>query len=58
MWGCLREVNKERRIQMTECLQKQDEIDPVFNLLTLQLGKDVTVAVKAKMVKWILLSLL
>jgi hypothetical protein len=32
-------------------LKKQDEIDEVFNLLTLQLGKDVMVAVKAKMAK-------
>jgi len=44
-------VEPEQRIQMLECLQKQDEIDQVFNLLTLQLGKDVMVAVKAKMVK-------
>lgn len=36
---------------MLKFLQKQDEIDQVFNLLTLQLGKDVMVAVKAKMVK-------
>jgi cation diffusion facilitator family transporter len=44
-------VEPEQRIQMLEFLQKQDEIDEVFNLLTLQLGKDVMVAVKAKMVK-------
>jgi len=44
-------VEPEQRIQMLECLQKQDEINQVFNLLTLQLGKDVMVAVKAKMVK-------
>jgi len=44
-------VEPEQRIQMLEFLQKQDEIDQVFNLLTLQLGKDVMVAVKAKMVK-------
>jgi len=44
-------VEPEQRIQMLEFLQKQDDIDQVFNLLTLQLGKDVMVAVKAKMVK-------
>ena len=44
-------VEPKQRIQMLEFLQKQDEIDQVFNLLTLQLGKDVMVAVKAKMVK-------
>jgi cation diffusion facilitator family transporter len=44
-------VEPEQRIQMLEFLKKQDEIDEVFNLLTLQLGKDVMVAVKAKMVK-------
>jgi len=44
-------VEPEQRIQMLEFFQKQDEIDEVFNLLTLQLGKDVMVAVKAKMVK-------
>ena len=44
-------VEPEQRIQMLEFLQKQDDIDRVFNLLTLQLGKDVMVAIKAKMVK-------
>ena len=44
-------VEPEQRIQMLDFFQKQDEIDEVFNLLTLQLGKDVMVAVKAKMVK-------
>lgn len=44
-------MEPEQRIQMLQFLQKQDEIDQVFNLLTLQLGKDVMVAVKAKMVK-------
>jgi cation diffusion facilitator family transporter len=44
-------VEPEQRIQMLNFFQKQDEIDEVFNLLTLQLGKDVMVAVKAKMVK-------
>ena len=44
-------VEPEQRIQLLEFFLKQDEIDEVFNLLTLQLGKDVMVAVKAKMVK-------
>lgn len=44
-------IEPEQRVQMLEFLQKRDEIDQVFNLLTLQLGKDVMVAVKAKMVK-------
>lgn len=44
-------VAPEQRIQMLEFLQKQNEIEQVFNLLTLQLGKDVMVAVKAKMIK-------
>ncbi|MBU0768895.1 MAG: cation diffusion facilitator family transporter [Proteobacteria bacterium] len=44
-------VEPEERIQLLEFFQKQDDIDRVFNLLTLQLGKDVMVAVKAKMVK-------
>jgi cation diffusion facilitator family transporter len=44
-------VEADQRTQMIEFLQKQDNIEQVFNLLTLQLGKDVMVAVKAKMVK-------
>ena len=44
-------VEPEQRIQLLEFLETQSEIDHVFNLLTLQLGKDVMVAVKAKMVK-------
>jgi cation diffusion facilitator family transporter len=43
-------VEPNQRMQMLEFLQKQDDIDEVFNLLTIQLGKDVMVAVKAKMV--------
>jgi cation diffusion facilitator family transporter len=43
-------VEPEQRVQMLEFLQEQDDIDQVFNLLTLQLGNDVMVAVKAKMV--------
>jgi cation diffusion facilitator family transporter len=44
-------VEPEQRVQMLKFLETQAEIDQVFNLLTLQLGKDVMVAVKAKMVK-------
>ena len=44
-------VEPEQRIQMLKFLETQAEIDQVFNLLTLQLGKDVMVAVKAKMAK-------
>jgi cation diffusion facilitator family transporter len=44
-------VEPEQRIQLLDFFQKQDEIDEVFNLLTVQLGKDVMVAVKAKMAK-------
>jgi cation diffusion facilitator family transporter len=42
-------VEPDQRVQMLEFLQERDEIDKVFNLLTLQLGNDVMVAVKAKM---------
>lgn len=42
-------VEPDQRVQMLEFLQKRDEIDKVFSLLTLQLGNDVMVAVKAKM---------
>ena len=35
--------------KMIAFLQQRDEIDRVYNLLTLQLGSDVMVAVKAKM---------
>jgi cation diffusion facilitator family transporter len=44
-------VEPEQRAHLLEFLETQSEIDHVFNLLTLQLGKDVMVAVKAKMVK-------
>ena len=44
-------VEPEQRVQILNFLETQSEIDHVFNLLTLQLGKDVMVAVKAKMVK-------
>ena len=43
-------IEPEQRAQMLDFLQQRDEIDHVFNLLTLQLGNDVMVAVKAKMV--------
>jgi hypothetical protein len=36
---------------MLAFFEKREEIDHVFNLLTLQLGNDVMVAVKAKMAK-------
>ena len=42
-------VEPEQRAQMLEFLQKRKEIDQILNLLTLQLGKDVMVAIKAKM---------
>ena len=42
-------VEPDQRARMLEFLQKRDEIDNVFSLLTLQLGNDVMVAVKAKM---------
>jgi len=42
-------VEPDQRVKMLEFLQKRDEIDTVFSLLTLQLGNDVMVAVKAKM---------
>jgi cation diffusion facilitator family transporter len=44
-------VEPDQRVQMLEFLQKRDEIDKVFSLLTLQLGNDVMVAVKAKMTR-------
>jgi cation diffusion facilitator family transporter len=43
-------IEPEQRIKMLNFLETQAEIDQVFNLLTLQLGKDVMAAVKAKMV--------
>ncbi len=42
-------VEPRQRAQMLDFLQQRNEIDQVFNLLTLQLGNDVMVAVKAKM---------
>jgi divalent metal cation (Fe/Co/Zn/Cd) transporter len=42
-------VEPKQRAKILDFLQQRDEIDHVFNLLTLQLGNDVMVAVKAKM---------
>jgi cation diffusion facilitator family transporter len=44
-------VEPHRRAKILEYLQQREEIDKVFNLLTLQLGNDVMVAVKAKMAR-------
>lgn len=43
-------VEPATKVKMVAFLQERDEIDRVYNLLTLQLGSDVMVAVKAKMV--------
>ncbi len=42
-------VDPEIRQQMISFLEERPEIDRVYNLLTLQLGEDVMVAVKARM---------
>lgn len=42
-------VEPEERSRLLNFLQQREEIEHVFNLLTLQLGNDVMVAVKAKM---------
>jgi len=42
-------VEPQQRAQILDFLEQREEIDQVFNLLTLQLGSDVMVAVKAKM---------
>jgi len=42
-------VEPKQKAKILDFLQQRDEIDHVFNLLTLQLGNDVMVAVKAKM---------
>ncbi len=44
-------VEPEEKTKITNFLEQRPEIDKVFNLLTLQLGNDVMVAVKAKMVE-------
>jgi len=44
-------IEPDQRDRMLEYLQQRREIDQVFNLLTLQLGNDVMVAIKAKMVR-------
>ncbi len=42
-------MEPEKKAQLLDFLQKREEIARVFNLLTLQLGNDVMVAVKAEM---------
>jgi cation diffusion facilitator family transporter len=42
-------VEPKRRVQMMAFLEARPEIDTVYNLLTLQMGADVMVAIKAKM---------
>ena len=44
-------IDPQDKERMVNFLQEQEEIDRVFNLLTLQMGNDVMVAVKAKMVR-------
>lgn len=39
------------RQQMQEWLQQRPEVDQLFNLLTMQMGSDLMVAVKAQMVE-------
>ena len=43
-------VEPATKVKMVAFLQERDEIGRIYNLLTLQLGSDVMVAVKAKMV--------
>lgn len=43
-------VEKYTKTQMREFLDKRVEVDQVYNLLTMQMGPDVMVALKAKMV--------
>lgn len=42
-------VEPKRRAEMVAFLEARTEIDQVYNLLTLQMGPDVMVAIKAKM---------
>jgi cation diffusion facilitator family transporter len=44
-------VEPDQRDKMLEYLEQRREIDQIFNLLTLQLGNDVMVAIKAKMIR-------
>jgi divalent metal cation (Fe/Co/Zn/Cd) transporter len=44
-------VEPAQRDEMLAFFQKREEIDKVYNMLTLQMGKDVMVAVKARMVE-------
>lgn len=47
LFGALREINKFRGSQ--SLIREQQEIAEVLNLITLQLGPDIMVAVKVKM---------
>ena len=42
-------VETEKKQAMQDFLEKQEQVDYVYNLLTLQMGNDVMVAVKAKL---------
>lgn len=42
-------VEQHLKAEMIEFVEQQDSVDKVYNMLTLQLGNDVMVAVKAKM---------
>jgi cation diffusion facilitator family transporter len=42
-------VEPKRRVQMMAFLEARPEIDTVYNLLTLQMGNEVMVAIKARM---------
>jgi hypothetical protein len=42
-------VEPKRRAEMLAFLEARAEIDQVYNVLTLQMGTDVMVAIKAKM---------
>jgi cation diffusion facilitator family transporter len=45
-------VDRRTRSAIVDFLESQDEIAKVFNLITLQLGRDVMVAVKVKMAEY------
>lgn len=45
-------VDRQTRSAIVAFLESQDEIAKVFNLITLQLGRDVMVAVKVKMTEY------
>jgi cation diffusion facilitator family transporter len=44
-----RSVNEEQRIEIENFINNYSEIDVVLNLITIQLGSDIMLAVKAKM---------